>query len=241
MGPKKMELHVNVYLSTSWMSQLGQNKAREIGREARLFMDHRSLDTRFDLKLRYIEYNDDHVLSGRGLNSFKRSRVVAENQKKGTIHMLLTTQKGVNGIAWMNSVCATDNSWATGITKWTYDVANTAETFVHQIGHILGMYHDFEKNGWNGKGNYPYTPERNYTCGPGQSQGGPDNDIMNNGNPGSRAWSSCSNVDFKKYYTMVYANDAEFCLKELEKAVPDPFSGEVSCGGHTAPNCGAYE
>merc|ERR1719479_451002 len=239
--PKKMELHVNVYMSSSWMSQLGENKAREIGRQARLFMNHRSLDTRFDLKLIYIEYNDDHVPSVRGLKSFKTSRVVAENQNKGTIHMLLTAHKNggfVIGIAWMNSVCDTDNSWATGITKWTRDVANTAETFVHEIGHNLGMFHDFEKNGKGGK-QWPFMPERTYTCGPGKSQGGPDNDIMNYGNPGSQAWSKCSNVDFKKYYTIVYANDAEFCLKELEKAVPDPSSGEVRCGGHTARNCGA--
>ena len=92
---------------------------------------------------------------------------------------------------------------ASGITRG-FDDAFTAKSFAHEIGHNLGMSHDFETS-----------PHRSRTCGPGKNKGSsPDkkNEIMNYGWPMDYSFSKCSNQDFKQYYTTTVGNRAKFCL-----------------------------
>ena len=92
------------------------------------------------------------------------------------------------------------------MARWYKDELTTAQTFAHEIAHTLGVFHDWEipneriKNG------------RTNTCGPNRFKGGPNNQIMNYGNPRHSTWSDCSNADFSNYYYRTYINTG-FCLR----------------------------
>jgi hypothetical protein len=204
--PKKLELPVNVYLAPSWINNHGQSKAKYVVEQAKLMLNHSSLDTRFDLKAKFIDYNQDFKPSGTDIARFRNS-LPESNLEIGTIHMLLTDKKsgGTVGIAYLNAVCGSNNRIASGITKWHSDVASTAKTFAHEIAHTLGIYHDFDK--------YPKVRHRTETCGPSQWKSGRNNQIMNFGKPKTESFSKCSNTDFQHYYTTIVGNQAEFCLK----------------------------
>ena len=77
---------------------------------------------------------------------------------------------------------------AVAISRWKDNAIETAQTFAHEIGHALGIDHDFQGES---------------ICGPAEESGGNDNQIMNYGRPRKSTWSRCSNSDFKKYYQTV--------------------------------------
>jgi len=209
-------------------------KQGKIVEQAKLMLLHHSLDTKFELKTKLIDFNQDFALSGRGLRGFMNA-VPENNLEIGTIHMLLMDQKsgGTTGIAWLTAVCGLNNRRATGITKWHSDAASTAKTFAHEIAHNLGVYHDFEK--------YPKVPHRDEACGPSMWEGSSrskKNEIMNYGSPKEESFSKCSNQDFKHYYTTVVGGgkkNAKFCLKVLDG--PNLGGTSVNCGAHTANTC----
>ena len=78
---------------------------------------------------------------------------------------------------------------SSAITTWHSSNIKTASTFAHEVGHLLGILHDFE----NG---HPYN-DRTELCGPGKWNVGPENQIMNYGTPRQNTWSECSNYDLK--------------------------------------------
>merc|ERR1712079_324570 len=224
--PKKLELPVNVYLTPSWINSHGQSKAKQVVEQAKLMLKHSSLDTKFELKAKIIDYTQEFKPSRTDIVRFRNS-IPESNLEIGTIHMLLTDNKsgGPVGLAYLNAVCGEDNRIASGIIKWHSSVASTAKTFAHEIAHNLGVYHDFEK--------YPKVRHRDETCGPSQWEGGRNNQIMNYGKPKVESFSKCSNIDFQHYFTTVVANQAEFCLKVING--PDGYN--VNCGGHNAKTC----
>ena len=84
-----------------------------------------------------------------------------------------------------------------------------AETFAHEIGHIIGIYHDFDS-----KVDKPFI-KRSRTCGAGKWESGHNNNqIMNYVQPRQPTWSDCSREDFRDYYVAITNKyNGKFCLK----------------------------
>jgi len=123
----------------------------------------------------------------------------------------------LNGVAWdLGNLCAENRKLSTALVKWktSEDDLYLAYLIAHEIGHVLGMDHDFESFQ-----NYP-TLKRKVTCAPnlwdtmifGKIA------IMNSGRPStSNFWSKCSRIDWRNYYDNVMQNTGMFCLKEAEE------------------------
>jgi len=212
--PSKLILNLNVYLSSSWRSGLSRwaEKAREVVIHASEMFMGRSLDTKIRLIPMFINFDGDHMVSGSGLDEWKSS-VPERYLKKGTVHLLLTYElNGSIGIAYMPSVCDSNNRKAIAISRWNNNAIETAQTFAHEIGHALGIDHDFEGES---------------VCGPAQWDGGNNNQIMNYGRPRKSTWSRCSNSDFKKYYQTV-REFRPFCLTSTIQNSSPIFTNEFS-------------
>jgi hypothetical protein len=123
--------------------------------------------------------------------------------------------RGVAGIAWVRSTCSKYQYYRTNVNEWISDDANSARIIAHELGHNLGMFHDF--NGGN------VNSARNEGGQPCTNVGG----IMDyRSNPNK--WSPCSVGDFTRYYQAVAAarpNDgvrpsSPYCLVAADAATP---------------------
>merc|ERR1712204_142977 len=127
-----------------------------------------------------------------------------------TAHIYLTAKEpGENkrsalGLGRVESMCAANQGKPRIMVQYKENDLRTALTVAHELGHLLGMYHDFEK-----------ASERLEKCGKGKWKGGT---VMNYGNNRTE-WSECSQDDFKLYYNKVLLkNDDRFCLQEVSEA-----------------------
>ena len=104
------------------------------------------------------------------------------------------------------------SSLASGITNGKNEnrrLTDIGDTFAHEMGHIIGIHHDFDSNQ-----NASHIV-RNHTCGKSKWVGGYDNQIMNYGKPRQPTWSDCSNEDFQNYYNAITSLYGRFCLEGL--------------------------
>ena len=169
--------------------------------------DHESLDTKMDLQFgdRIYKSTAPSLKANKpGLAEFKKhlkSPYKMEN-KYAVTHLHLTADlPGKNrfpslGKTTIASICD-ENPRA--IAKFKSNELRTAMTVAHELGHVLGMQHDFVTVGGTRK-----------KCQTNKKAG---ITVMNYGNIPRDVWSACSNQDFKTAYTRIIVGGGGYCLK----------------------------
>jgi hypothetical protein len=221
--PKELEAELDIYIAPSWRSHFGgrsngRKKIIRIIKQVALLYKHRSLDTKIDItKVYFNDVADELQPSRSNLNTFM-SKLSRRPNVRNSMHLLLThdgKDYGTLGLANALKMCDKKKGSAASLVKYFHDDSNTAYTIAHELGHLIGMFHDFDR-----PSEYPQLKARGVknarkiTCGAPEEEGGADNFLMNYELPMTGAWSDCSNEDFKNYYTLIVGNGKEFCLKE---------------------------
>lgn len=116
---------------------------------------------------------------------------------------------GTIGLAWLGTLCKrnTDPGYQAGISEKRENVLATAQVVSHEMGHNMGLYHDFDNR--HGGSSSPCNGEG----------------LMSYGSVPDK-WSECSRSDFLAHYnTIVDSNWWTWCMPE------DNFA----CGGDGTP------
>jgi len=225
--PKKLILNINVYLDKYWSLQFGSDDfaiARRVLKHAQKLFKDQSLATEIDLRYGLGDKERIYRSDGPPLNANNKGhRLLAkylrspftigdDNEVVSHLHLLADNPfKNIPsaGKSKIQTACA-DKPRALVRYLPNSDEQRTAMTVAHELGHLLGMRHDFKSiDGKRSKCSTKY-------------QGGV---VMNYG--ASRlSWSNCSNMDFREYYGKVFATKDKFCLR-------DPASSECRCNGVT--------
>jgi len=132
-------------------------------------------------------------------------------------HVYITYQnnaRGVVGIAWVRSTCSIYQYYRSNVNEWYTSDTVTAQIVAHEIGHNLGMFHDFNSDRsaryYGGQACTNVGGYMDYTTSP-------------------TRWSPCSVGDFTSYYSAVSSaqpNDGvrpsyPFCLAASTTAAPN--------------------
>merc|ERR1712051_490124 len=144
--------------------------------------------------------------------------ITAASNSNANLHVFLCKDPqfyGVIGLAWVGTMCKT--SWAgynAGVNEKRENVLATSEVVAHEMGHNMGMLHDFDEDHGGSNGPCDGTGIMSYGSAP-------------------NVWSTCSRADFLALYNQIIASSSwNWCLAE----------DATACGGTAPPpptGCGS--
>jgi len=189
----------------------------------------RSLTTKIELVttgLPYYALDKTYLATGDNLNLLRP--IVQDFSKDADSYTILSFENnrgGTVGIAWGSTTCisAGYRGYKTNINEYMSDDMTTAATVVHEIGHNLGMNHDFgtQNDGYTNTGVTRYS-STNQKCS--QVEGFMDYYGK------TTKWSPCSVEDFTTYYNSVRT----WCLPELSGTPTNPTTRQPTTKATTA-------
>ena len=102
-----------------------------------------------------------------------------------------------SGSSYIGTACSSNVQYRCQLDMWQFNPSITASVVAHEIGHNIGMQHDFHASH--------------------QGAGCDKTGIMSSGVAASRPlqWSTCSRADFEAHYLM---NKDQWCMEEDENA-----------------------
>merc|ERR550539_2008352 len=183
---------------------------------------------------------------GQGVSSFpKELQKLAGKEAKYDAYAYVqgAPKNGAAGVAYGGVVCDTDqksrisftnaalaNSCGNGKCTKSKRIALTSEIIAHEIGHNLGMDHDFDQKKYNAGQGYVY---RKYQKSKKDCRG-----LMDYIDDGV-GWSACSARDFSRYLTS--AGTTNPCLNYKSKSTSSgKGSGTSSTCSNACPGSGCY-
>eukprot|EP00092_Neocalanus_flemingeri_P036822 GFUD01040083.1.p1 GENE.GFUD01040083.1~~GFUD01040083.1.p1 ORF type:complete len:570 (+),score=66.96 GFUD01040083.1:70-1779(+) len=225
--PTKLELNINIYLDKNWEDEFGRRGgptyAKTIVKHASLLLKHDSLDTKIDIlddSDRYFPV-DQHLVPSKTVYTKKLPDVMSGpdtvNGDQTVAHVYLTVGKSrLLGLSQINGMCSAISGKPRTIIVYKESEVRTAMTVAHELGHLLGIEHDFIPG------------KREKKCGQGKRTG---EYVMNYGD-NRQKWSDCSNMDMKVYYNRVILEREVFCLKQSVAGCACNGNTDVLGNGH---------
>jgi len=211
--PATQLLKLQVLYNKGLAERLGsKSKAKKKIRSAmthvQTYYCHESLGTKVKIQLvGGMKYYDEDNWTANGQATLDRFKTIIDADfKKSKADLFVgmgsdVSPYGTVGLAWGEVVC--QPYWRTSqtsINEYSDYIAAFANTVAHEIGHNLGMAHDFtdkHKALCNGKG------------------------IMSYGTP-PKAWSACSKSDFTNHYRTTIKDTKAWCMEPAADACASP-------------------
>jgi len=213
--PSTVVLKTNIKYDNSLLEHFGYSHEKtkdwinDVVQRTKPMMSHYSLTIKVALEVGEVTHIDETLRANNHTIYYLRQ---SQNHNSLTSYFCKDNdgRDTTRGIAFFRAACSRRS--AISINELLYSDHHTAQVFAHELGHNIGMEHDFEDihGGHHGKCNH---------------QG-----LMSYGNKPTQ-WSSCSDNDFKKWWK----KEGHVCLRQTT----DKHQNHgVSCGNHKASNCG---
>jgi len=211
--PEYIEIPLSLYIDRAFDQLHGTKTKRILSRiiaHARRLMKHPSLRTKIHLIISSarVFYSNQHLrfssvpIGKRDYDERLPKLLKAPFDVEGfpITHAYFTVSDSGDtlGLAKFGCSCY-KKSRSRAIISWNEDIARTATTLAHELGHAVGMKHDFQSGRHRSKSKCAKLGEGGF--------------ILNYGNSPKRTiWSECSNEDFSTWFFQ-HQTQSSFCLK----------------------------
>ena len=208
--PATQLLKVQILYNYDLANRLGgksnaKKKIRSAMTHVQTYYCHASLGTKVKIQqAENMAYYHESSWTADGDATLNRFKTIVTNDFKNSEADLFvgmgsdSSPYGTVGLAWGEVVCQPYfRSQQTSINEYNDDIAVFANTVAHEMGHNLGMAHDFAAK------------HKSTTC---DGKG-----IMSYGDA-PQAWSSCSKSDFTNHYRTTAKDTKKWCLEPAADA-----------------------